>query len=470
MPYAAAPIGELAFARPQPHPGWAGIRDATGPGATAQVRGFDDSTIPEPSYPGDEVLAVDVFTPTDALSSATARARLPVFVWIHGGGFVAGSPHSPWYDGVAFNREGIVVVSVGYRLGVVGFGDVAGAEANRAVHDWVSALHWVRDNIASFGGDPTRVTIGGQSAGAAAVLTLMGVDVASPLFHGVVAASPVLLQATHRTARRTTREVAGILGVEPTASALAAVPRDQLADVPQRLRNAFGNASGEADAVELIRTILDSVQFPPLIDGELLRLPVREALRRGRSQRTPLLIGATAHEFNSLLAGVGRVPDSADEALRRLGFTAHTAERYVHARSVLPASDLFAQLLSDLMVRDSVAAVAECHEPTWVYDFAWRPTEGIGAGEAFHCLDLPFAWGVSDAVGARRATGATPAGLMESVHGGWVSFIKRGDPGWAPYARGRTVRVYDTVTVDIPDGYAIERLLRDEADEISQPR
>ena len=137
--------------------------------------------IPEPSVPGESTLNVNVFTPAPATDAA-----LPVLVYIHGGGYFAGSPASPWYDGAAFNRDGVVTVSISYRLGFDGFGWIADAPMNRGVLDWLLALEWVRDNIAAFGGDPARVTIAGQSAGGGAVLTLLGMPSGAAAHRGRV--------------------------------------------------------------------------------------------------------------------------------------------------------------------------------------------------------------------------------------------------------------------------------------------
>ena len=108
------------------------------------------TAIPEPSFPGDATLNLNVFTPVPG----EPDARLPVLVWIHGGGFKAGSPSSPWYDGRAFNRDGVVTVSISYRLGFDGFGWIPDAPHNRGLLDQIAALRWVQDNIAAFGGDP----------------------------------------------------------------------------------------------------------------------------------------------------------------------------------------------------------------------------------------------------------------------------------------------------------------------------
>ncbi|WP_436770598.1 carboxylesterase family protein, partial [Yinghuangia sp. YIM S09857] len=187
IPYAEAPVGDLRYAAPVKRAAWEGVRDATGYGATP-LRDYmmGVTLIPEPSYPGDDTLLVNVFTPCPG----DAAAQLPVYVWIHGGGFMSGSPSSPWYEGGAFPRDGVVVVSVSYRLGVDGFGRLDGAPDNRAVRDWLLALEWVRNSIAAFGGDPGKVTIGGQSAGASAVLTLLSMPDAQHLFRAVVAESP----------------------------------------------------------------------------------------------------------------------------------------------------------------------------------------------------------------------------------------------------------------------------------------
>ncbi|WP_431797054.1 carboxylesterase family protein [Microbacterium kunmingense] len=179
IPFAEPPVGERRFAAPVPVPPWDGVRDATAYGATAQRGDTGITLIPEPSVEGDSTLNVNVFTPRPG----DTDAALPVLVYIHGGGFTSGSPASPWYDGRAFNRDGVVTVSISYRLGFDGFGEIPDAPTNRGVRDWLAALEWVQRHIRDFGGDPTRVTIAGQSAGGAAVLTLLGMPAAQHLFH-----------------------------------------------------------------------------------------------------------------------------------------------------------------------------------------------------------------------------------------------------------------------------------------------
>jgi carboxylesterase type B len=159
IPFAHAPVGTLRFRPPATRARFAEPFHASAWGATPQ-RGtpYAVTTIPEPSIPGDDVLTLNVFTP----ERARAGDSLPVLVWIHGGGYLSGSAASPWYDGSSFAADGIVFVSLAYRLGLDGFGVVDGS-ANRGVLDWLAGLTWVQDNISAFGGDPERVTIAGQS-------------------------------------------------------------------------------------------------------------------------------------------------------------------------------------------------------------------------------------------------------------------------------------------------------------------
>ncbi len=186
IPYAKPPVGALRFDDPQPVEPWEGMRLAHEFGPTPQLYSpYTPARIPEPSIPGEDTLSVNVTTP-----APDRDAALPVLVWIHGGGFIAGSAASPWYVGEAFARDGVVTVTASYRLGFEGFGWVEGAVNNRGVRDWLAALEWVHENIAAFGGDPSRVTIAGQSAGAAAVMRLLTMPAAQHLFRAVMAISP----------------------------------------------------------------------------------------------------------------------------------------------------------------------------------------------------------------------------------------------------------------------------------------
>jgi para-nitrobenzyl esterase len=321
IPYARPPIGPLRFAAPVPPRPWTEPRDATGYGPTAQRRPFAAvTTVPEPSIPGDGVLNLNVFTP-----AADRAAALPVLVWIHGGGFVAGSAASPWYDGAAFNRDGVVLVSIGYRLGVEGFLHLPDAPDNRAVRDWLAALGWVRENIAAFGGDPDRVTIAGQSAGGTAVQTLLATPAAEGLFRAAICASA-------STTGHLDRETAYAASAGLTAASLQNASIEQLLALEDRLR-----------------------PFGPFPDGELIPDPVRDALLAGApGTRKPLMLGYTTHEFGdveqifrspALALAQGRAQAGCPTWLYEFGWPA-TADRFrglAHHCADLPfAFDLLA--------------------------------------------------------------------------------------------------------------------------------
>src|SRR5438477_9149816 len=177
IPFGAPPVGELRFRPPQPAPCWEGVRQCQDYGRVAlqspsPLERLFSARAPEMD---EDCLSLNVWTP------ACDGGKRPVMVWIHGGAFVTGSSATPWYDGSTFARDGVVVVTINYRLGVFGFLHVDG-QGNNGILDQVLALEWVRDNIAAFGGDPDNVTAFGESAGAMSVGTLLGMPVAKNLF------------------------------------------------------------------------------------------------------------------------------------------------------------------------------------------------------------------------------------------------------------------------------------------------
>ncbi len=232
IPYAAAPVGADRFAPPRPHAGWDGVRDGTRPSPTAPQPARDFGVLDMTPYfgpgwvRGEEYLTVDVRTP-----AADGAAR-PVMVFVHGGGFVTGSTRAALYDGGAFARDGVVLVTLNYRLGVPGFLDLDGAPANRGLLDVLAALRWVRDTITSFGGDPDEVTLVGQSAGATLVCALLATPEAKGLFRRAIVQSGSGTGAfTPEQARRVGLAAAGALGVEPTAEAFARIPDERFVEI-----------------------------------------------------------------------------------------------------------------------------------------------------------------------------------------------------------------------------------------------
>jgi para-nitrobenzyl esterase len=452
IPFAEPPIGGLRFQAPVPKAPWEGVRDALEFGATAQRGDPGVTLIPEPSVEGDSTLNVNVFTPDPTASG------LPVLVWIHGGGYFAGSPASPWYDGRNFNRDGVVTVSISYRLGFDGFGWIEDAPSNRGVRDWLLALEWVQQNIAAFGGDPDRVTIAGQSAGGGAVLTLLGMEQAQRLFHGVYAISGALGDISASRAEKLGRALAASAGVAATVVGLSTVSEDRLLAL-QKKATELGPSS-------MTTMIEEGLPLGPVVDGDLIVRPTRESLRAGVGADKPLVLGATDDEFTMVFAGKAAkalrwVPQSV--LLNRFGVPKSIRAEYLAANADvvrLGKARLAGRVLTDRMFRTTVPGIAADRgdAPTWLYRFSW-PSGRFGFAE--HCLDVPFFFDCLDGPSMEALAGPNPPQeLADDVHGAAVAFITTGDPGWGRHDRDAgVVRVYGRPTRDVADAYASVRAL-----------
>lgn len=463
IPFAEAPVGPRRFGAPVPIEPWTGVRDALAFGATAQRGDPGVTLIPEPSVPGDSTLNVNVFTPSPA--PAAPGSGLPVLVWIHGGGFIGGSPASPWYDGRAFNRDGVVTVTMSYRLGFDGFGWIADAPANRGVLDWLCALEWVRDHVAAFGGDPGRVTIAGQSAGGGAVLTLLGMPRAQGLFHRVWAVSPATPDVPAARAEAVGRRLAALGGVEPTRAGLGTLPESRVLE----LQEVAPNPDDEGGAGGLRSMIEDGLPWGPVVDGSLVPRPTRESFAAGVGREVPLVLGATDDEFSMAFrdaaAKLRWVPASL--ALGRMGFAGATRREWLRANDEVRRRGTAAVLgryVSDRIFRaplvTAVAARAAGggEASTWAYRFTW-PSPAFEA--AVHCLDVPFLFDcLADEHVARLAGSTPPQELADAVHAAAVAFVRGEAPSW-PAATGArvTARIFDVPVSTLEDAYASARPL-----------
>lgn len=444
IPFAQPPVGELRFAAPVPVEPRSDIRDATRYGATAVRTDPGDTLIPEPAVPGESTLNVNVFTPDPGGS-------LPVLVWIHGGSYTAGSPASPWYDGRAFNRDGVVTVTLSYRLGFDGFGWIDGAPHNRGVRDWLAALDWVQQNIAAFGGDPARVTIGGQSAGGGAVLTLLGMPAAQHLFRAAFAVSPALADVPEEQARGRTKRLAALAGVEPTADALRTVPEQRVHELQRSAESARRGLGSLIDMLE------HGLPWGPMVDGNLVLLPTLESLQAGVGGDKPLLIGAADDEFTMVAEAekstLRFIPPSV--LLRPFLREAEIRRAYLESNAEQRAKGsaaVFGRYVSDHIFRALVPGAAEARSgaaaQTWAYRFSWiSPVKGW----ACHCLDVPFWFDgldlerVVDLAGPRP-----PQSLADEMHSAAVAFVTGVDPGWPTWhSRPGTSRVFGS------DGFAV---------------
>ncbi|GAB19462.1 putative carboxylesterase [Gordonia effusa NBRC 100432] len=469
IPYAAAPVGESTFAAPAPVTPWDGIRAATTEGPSCW-----QSAYPEPingwfgkvtaSQLGGECLNVNVWTPD------VGATDLPVMVWIHGGAFTRGSNASPMYDGSAFARDGVVLVSINYRLGVFGFLPIDGAPTNLGMRDQIAALKWVQDNIIQFGGDPRNVTIFGESAGGMSVANLL----ASPGARGLFAKAIVQSGHGHSIveaddARKVTAELAALLGTSPTAEAFASIDpatliaaQDKISD---EIRQAPDPARWGATTVSAGGGITG---FIPAFD-DLIPVFPDDAVAAGAAGGISLLAGSTAREFSLFSTSSGLRGAITQEmlpmAVARFGADAGVVAAYSANHPDESAADIFDHIVSDLFFRRPMLTLAhtagQSGSDVFVYEFAWG-TAVSDLGPC-HALELPF---VFDAVsGSESFTGPhPPQRLADDIHAAWVSFAKTGSPGWPAYADGQAVRVFDaerSTTNPLPRGADIAALNRD---------
>lgn len=429
IPFAQAPVGPLRFAAPMPYPSWEGIRPARDYGPTPQRRPFGPAvTIPEPSIPGDQTLNVNVFTP----APRDRAARLPVLVWIHGGGFFAGSPSSPWYNGRSFNADGIVTVSVSYRLGFQGFGWLEGAPLNRGLLDQIAALEWVRDNIAEFGGDPEKVTIAGQSAGGGSVFALLGSPRAAGLFRGAIAESGSLNGISIPQAQAVGRAMAEAVGIEPTAGAWAGISEETILDHERAVNRVTDIPDGPVTVRDLVEQLRQghvgssNLAFAPVVDGEVLTEGIPDAYRHGTGRDVSLLMGTVRNEFSGALP-TSETLQGALAALREAGISDKAAARFADEIHRIGEDRIGGQVTTTAMFHMAVAAVDRARidggagDRTWLYDFA--QTSAI-SNASMHCDEIPYVFDVLDDPKVATVLGVGPSRhLADIIHGRWVEFI-----------------------------------------------
>lgn len=425
VPYAAPPIGERRLAPTMPVAGWAGLRDARQHGPIA------------PQLPsrlrvamGDYVRAQaeDCLTLTICTPAADGAAR-PVLVWLHGGAWISGAGSLDWYDGAHLARDGgIVFVGVNYRLGALGWLHRPGiVDVEPGTADMIAALTWVRDHIAAFGGDPGRVTVMGQSAGATSIGRLLMLPEARALFHRAILQSAGFGRGAYTAAMATQRadQLLRLLDIDPQAS-----------DAPERLRQVPVPAllAGQSELARAnARFAQTSPMFMPVLPAAMTQAEMLAAIADGAADR-PVLLGATADEVHAFYAADSALQDPPlADVLARFGGEAGLA-RYRERRPGGCIVDLLADLGTDetflLPTMRLAEAIARRGGTAYAYLFDWAPP-GSRFG-ACHCIDLPFVFGTfpawSDAAMLAGGDMAQMQALSMAMRRAWIGFVRNGDP------------------------------------------
>jgi para-nitrobenzyl esterase len=423
IPYAAPPVGDLRWRPPQRHAPDPGVRNATRfghacmqprmfNGATRSGREIDDS---------EDCLTINVWSP----NMARDGAPLPVLFWIHGGSNIAGSSAQPWYDGTKLAQRGLVVVSINYRVGVFGFlahpalaaESRAGASGNYALLDILAALQWVQRNIGEFGGDSSRVTVYGQSAGANNIVHLMASPLSKGLFHRAIPQSGAPMDGL--SSQSNAMKIGALFGM-----AIGALPfGDQL----KALREVPA-----ADVIQAQSVFLNSGIFGPIVDGLVLKNMTARVFDDGKQQPVPMLFGSTALEMSTLR---GAMPAFARTVA---GYRGWIDDTFGKGRDSLlklyPAStdadvDLAArQLVTDFyftcQTRMTARAMAKVNTPAYLYLFTRVPPgeESLGA---YHAADIEYIFNASVPPPKRESVDST---LSDMMVGYWVRFAQTGNP------------------------------------------
>jgi para-nitrobenzyl esterase len=424
IPFAAPPVGALRWKAPQQVAKWGGVRKATEFGARCmQARIYDDMIFRD-NGPSEDCLYLNVWTP-----STLVQARLPVMVWIYGGGFSAGSASEPRQDGENLAKKGVVVVSLNYRLGVFGFlshpelsrESGHSASGNYGLLDQVAALDWVRRNIAAFGGDAENVTIFGESAGSFSVSALMASPLSQDLFQKAIGESGAFFGNT--------------LPVKPLALA---------EEADQKFADSIGAHSLEAlralpaDALLKAAVKAEDIRFRPIVDGYFLPDYVRSIFASGRQSQIPLLAGWNADEGNFHEFFEGADPTAANFSTRAhalYGDKADALLKVYPAGTDDQAKRSAQDLGGDRFIGYSTWKWIELQAATgnsrvFRYQFDDAPPAAKGSTEptrgAYHSAEIEF---VFEALASKnlpwRPEDEKLSDLMSSY---WTNFAKTGDP------------------------------------------
>jgi para-nitrobenzyl esterase len=438
VPYAAPPFGGNRLRPPRPVAPWVGVRDALAFGPKAPQVPYPPGIVEglaELVGVGEDCLTLNIWTPdVDA-------ARRPVMVWIPGGMFeFHATSATAYYDGGRFARDGVVCVTINYRVGAEGFLYLRDGIANLGLLDQIAALEWVHENIAAFGGDAAKLTIFGESAGGMSVATLCSMPRAKGLFQRAIVQSgntPNVTSAS--TAERIGHRFAEMLGVEATREAIASIPPEGVLQAQAHLREEL---LARPDPEVWREVALSYLPWAPTVDGETIPAPPIDRILAGAAADIDLLVGSNAEETRLFFVPDGSIDRITDDAVRALaaayGLPAEGLTAYRNAHPAARAGDLFSSIQTDWYWRIPAVRLTDAHarsarSATYMYEFAWRSPQFDGRLGAAHGVEIAFVFDTLG-LGTEPMLGRDPPqSLATAMHAAWVAFAATGDCGWPRY-------------------------------------
>jgi para-nitrobenzyl esterase len=432
IPYAAPPMNELRFMPPKPPAAWSDILITTefGPNVPQPENIASFLFGPPREESEDNCLTLNIWTP------GTDKKRRPVMFWIHGGNFRYGSSAQVTYTGIPLAKRGnIVLVTINYRLGPLGFLYIPDKTVNVGMLDQVAALKWVHDNIEAFGGDPDNITIFGESAGATSVITLLAMPMAKGLFHRAIAQSTSFYFASHQESG--SKKLISRLGIEQgDIESLQKIDINKMNRIHRKM------------ALEAYST-QETTPFSPVVDGKILPEDPLKAIKKGYAANIPLLIGTTQEEMKFYHAFLPSLPEFNSEKLfnrikrivNELGHNEDKAKKlianYIEAREGKFSTDpqeILDAILTDVTFRIITIRIAEAqgkHQPnTYTYMFTWPSPMMGGKLGACHAVDVAFTFGTLYIPGTEKYCGKGKDAdiLSEKIMDSWITFARSGNP------------------------------------------
>jgi para-nitrobenzyl esterase len=482
VPFAAPPVGERRWLSPQPVEPWPGVLQAGQFGTTAPQNPMLDGPglEGEPEPQSEDCLFLNIWSP------GLDNKRRPVMVWIHGGAFSIGSGSSPMYEGsVLARRNDVVVVTVNYRLNLLGFlnlkeatGGRIPATGNEGLLDQVAALKWVQEHVAAFGGDPDNVIIMGESAGSMSVACLLTMPAAKGLYHKAILESGV---GTTTMPLKKAAEV-GRLFLEVTGISSDDVAALHALTVEQLLAAEIDLRKRMASPWEPMRITATA----PVMDGEVIAQMPTDAIARGVAKDIPMIIGSNLEEWKLFLISEphkGKIDRA--QIVERLGhvippqYADEIVERYYQARSQRGDDTSPLEILSavntDVMFRIPALQMVEAqqkHNPAvFNYLFTYKSPVFGGVLGACHALEMSFVFATHD----DKFCGAGPEAdkLSQTIQDAWTSFARTGNPScaalgdWTVYGDDRMTMILDTQCRLEPAPYEEERQAWDVVGDLS---